>query len=616
MAQIAPIEAKTYSIGPFLNSHHLRIPELQRPYSWTKEQAVELFEDLTRVRADNSAIYIPQHFFGTIVLLNTASDRLHIIDGQQRLTTTSLVLGLIEQSILRVGARAEKSKGPASRGVAQQSVILAQEIHGCVWYSGPLDKNGNVQENLRILVSPEIQEQFTKLIGGEKPQFAGMAVSPARHLTEVAKFMLENYVEPPTFKGLEPVEQLRHLQECFETIRDHLLVVCLTTQSPDAGYDLFECLNARGLDLEALDLVKVWMLSQMAGPREANVASAMRDLSSGDRKRQGAFFVDYFKLRALKNPKNENAKTFAVDARRHIFLDDKLRQDEHVTPIQDRIEFELERMQRLSPIWNDLKDGKVPSVVTGQGQKRTWGAFRMELTSKDLGHQGANFPLLTVAAEFGGQQFDEYIQLIHAVERFFFRYKVICKGHVGELEGAYFDLIKRYQLKGCIDLDYSLHTLQDLLNLRASDNVFEVQLLDRLSYSNTAQKRIRYFLYTLDNYNYPNAPGTAVVDLAEFHLEHVAPQNPSGGRKLDLAVVNDIGNLTLLNPELNGGFGNKNFADKKAAAAAKKAQNLDISISDSRQIFYDSTSNSWEEKQIEQRRARLFDQAKKVFKLI
>src|SRR4051794_33616789 len=69
-----------------------RIPPYQREYSWQKAQWEELFQDL--IEADGA------HFLGTIITLNQTTDAVHsgvleLIDGQQRMTTLTLLLAAI-----------------------------------------------------------------------------------------------------------------------------------------------------------------------------------------------------------------------------------------------------------------------------------------------------------------------------------------------------------------------------------------------------------------------------------------------------------------------------------------------------------------------------------------
>ena len=67
------------------------IPPYQRPYSWDEEQCRELFEDLQRAFEDEK---ISSYFLGNIVIAssNENKNRLEVIDGQQRLTTLTLLL--------------------------------------------------------------------------------------------------------------------------------------------------------------------------------------------------------------------------------------------------------------------------------------------------------------------------------------------------------------------------------------------------------------------------------------------------------------------------------------------------------------------------------------------
>ena len=75
------------------------IPVYQRPYSWKKENCVQLIKDLTDVYKRG----YESHFFGSIVFVsqnNGACEEYTIIDGQQRITTVSLLLLAIRNYLL------------------------------------------------------------------------------------------------------------------------------------------------------------------------------------------------------------------------------------------------------------------------------------------------------------------------------------------------------------------------------------------------------------------------------------------------------------------------------------------------------------------------------------
>src|SRR5690606_3335140 len=81
----------------FEGSHQFEIPDYQRPYAWTTEQATELFDDLysamqdTRVSGASS-----QYFLGSIVLIKNDRDpKSWVVDGQQRLTTLTILFAVL-----------------------------------------------------------------------------------------------------------------------------------------------------------------------------------------------------------------------------------------------------------------------------------------------------------------------------------------------------------------------------------------------------------------------------------------------------------------------------------------------------------------------------------------
>lgn len=80
----------------------LVIPIYQRTYSWTRSQCQQLWQDILRVATDAT---IPAHFIGSVVYIQegiyhaTSAQQMLVIDGQQRLTTVSLLLLAIANTI-------------------------------------------------------------------------------------------------------------------------------------------------------------------------------------------------------------------------------------------------------------------------------------------------------------------------------------------------------------------------------------------------------------------------------------------------------------------------------------------------------------------------------------
>lgn len=103
------IEANEYDLSKIFSSEfEFHIPPYQRPYSWTKDEVSVLFDDLydfyTNEKDDN-------YFLGSIVLIKNDNDpQADIIDGQQRLTSLSLLLSSIASRMVNSKEEEELKK--------------------------------------------------------------------------------------------------------------------------------------------------------------------------------------------------------------------------------------------------------------------------------------------------------------------------------------------------------------------------------------------------------------------------------------------------------------------------------------------------------------------------
>jgi len=81
----------------FEGSYQFEIPDYQRPYAWTTEQATELFDDLYSAMQDaRAAGASSQYFLGSIVLIKADRDpKSFVVDGQQRLSTLTILLAVL-----------------------------------------------------------------------------------------------------------------------------------------------------------------------------------------------------------------------------------------------------------------------------------------------------------------------------------------------------------------------------------------------------------------------------------------------------------------------------------------------------------------------------------------
>src|SRR4051812_13195003 len=98
------MEAKPANLLKFIQrDSQFVIPIYQRTYNWTEKQCKRLWDDVVRAAMNDS---VPSHFLGSIVYIhegvysNSLVPQLVVIDGQQRLTTLSLLLVALRQHMI------------------------------------------------------------------------------------------------------------------------------------------------------------------------------------------------------------------------------------------------------------------------------------------------------------------------------------------------------------------------------------------------------------------------------------------------------------------------------------------------------------------------------------
>ena len=87
------------TIGHALKDRTLYVPIHQRSYAWEKEHVADLYQDLARAIDEGDSEY----FLGAIVVVKSASDKLEVNDGQQRLATSTTLIAAIRDYFLTNG---------------------------------------------------------------------------------------------------------------------------------------------------------------------------------------------------------------------------------------------------------------------------------------------------------------------------------------------------------------------------------------------------------------------------------------------------------------------------------------------------------------------------------
>lgn len=636
---VAPFQISHPPISGLLNMHTMQIPDLQRYYAWTELEARELCADLERLLESVVAgRHKPQHFFGSLVVVYHAGGRDDIVDGQQRMTTVTLLLGQIHCALVRlantcrqiaIDNAVNQTVASHHQNVATSVDMTASQVRNMLFVNTGLAPDGSSIWEPRLKVTPEITETYLATLEGRDNNVPSEQLAPAVNLRKVARVFEDRLVEPMDYMQLQPVDQHAHLQRLLGVVSDGLIVVRLGTDHAESAYELFESLNARGVPLNALDHLKVWMLSVYAQNQlnSSDIAKKMRALSNDDREKQVAFFEDFYEARSLDNREYDglNApKKLVAASRRKVFHDPTQNSAPDVMGLTARIQHEVDYMTDLYPIWSKLKqnvgnDPFLPPSFGGYAQK-DWVTNRLELLLSVLKHQKA-YPYLMVAANRLSQQPDVFDDLIHLIERFFFRYKTICGGNESSIREMYNQLLTDLDANPGFNIVNVQNKMRVLIGQKAPDREFRAKLVEKLGYGNASQNaRTKYFFETIESYQHVAKPFKNVprLNLSQWHLEHIVPQRPKpNDPSLPEDKVDSIGNLCLLPPEINTKLSNRSYAEKQLEAKRLQnlpgAQQINIRVTDSSKIFYQGSGPVWSSTDVDQRIEYLLHFACQIF---
>ncbi|MBK1780898.1 DUF262 domain-containing protein [Advenella sp. WQ 585] len=236
-----PLSAKEQALSKiFSDDYVFNIPGYQRPYSWGEEQALELLDDLLSAlrEAPQKLIDSMPYFLGSIVLIKRDSipDAI-VVDGQQRLTTLTLLLSAIRDTVKNT----EVQDGITKRIYEKGDVVSATE------------------PRYRLTLRERDRDFFRQYIQHKNGLLQLMKINS--ELPDAQSRLRANaHVFLHELSKLEQSELVRLVQ--FIVTRCFLVVVA--TPDLDSAYRIFGVLNSRGLDLSATDILKAEIIGELS----------------------------------------------------------------------------------------------------------------------------------------------------------------------------------------------------------------------------------------------------------------------------------------------------------------------------------------------------------------
>ena len=243
-----------FRIGQLFLENNFTVPVYQRNYSWTSTELRDFWSDLTDIIDESRKT----HFFGQVVTYSESNnDSQDIIDGQQRITTSSLFMAAMMKI---VNEMLHKKRDVLS----EDSQDTLRDIRNTI------KKNLGLKPGNRIsLVVEENDEKglqgfYEKLLDGKTDNIDKKKLSDPKKNMLVAFETMKKYILLKSKENINNIiDQVDMLEKINNSFLDKFYVVMISSPTQQDAFIIFETLNSRGKDLKASDIIKNHLLYLM-----------------------------------------------------------------------------------------------------------------------------------------------------------------------------------------------------------------------------------------------------------------------------------------------------------------------------------------------------------------
>jgi Protein of unknown function DUF262/Protein of unknown function (DUF1524) len=207
------------------------VPGNQRSYEWGKPQVSDFIDDLQKSATR-------ERYFGTAIF-SGGGNKFGIVDGQQRMTTISLLMLAIQN----------KFSSPRFPPNSVQSDLLA--LSSELLFVDPILKTLKISFPTNHLF-PQLQSETAQNVKAFVQKNAKKNKATSAHRIAKAYEILSGHLD-----GI--ANSVSDLKDLYRSLTETALVVAIVIGKNDQATQLFEAVNARGLALTETDKIKNWL---------------------------------------------------------------------------------------------------------------------------------------------------------------------------------------------------------------------------------------------------------------------------------------------------------------------------------------------------------------------
>lgn len=518
--------SKTKSVGEiFTGTTKFEVPKHQRDYSWTEIEVEELYSDIENSLAKSSATY----YVGMLVLVEPSkpNGRFQILDGQQRLTTLTLLFAAARDWC-------------NENGLESDALRLQAEFIGFADY-------GQAEHDPRIVLNSnnrEFFEQFVVDASTDEP----VNLEKTNALLLAAKRRCSVLLKRSFSNSKRKADQKQRLYTLVKFIRDSVQATVVEVSEPEDAYTIFEALNDRGLELSIFDLLKNHIYRELGAKNESLANHNWDKLATNLRERKADEFIRIFWM--IRHGRIQKGTLF--------------------TKIKEHYSGAAKAQELIKNMVSD--SDLYASIDSPDGD--TWQAYgdalKEDIRSIALLGGNQSRPVLLAALKAEWRESD-LKKLTQAVIALVVRHQIVGRERTGALEIF------------CSDLSYDIFTS----GISAIESVTKIRQFypddtkfrnDFSHFDETRAQRAKYFLGALNRTMWKTQnPSLAeeievIRDMDKVNIEHVLPKKYEGNAAWAAAVkahppladlVHRLGNQCLLAKGPNSKAGSKDFALKR-----------------------------------------------------
>jgi hypothetical protein len=519
------IESQDRRVDELLKSNIFLIPRFQRPYSWELDHVSEFWADIL-------GNFKEQYFIGSMVAYKIGREKLAIVDGQQRLTTITILLCAIREGFAHIGKE--------DLAVGLQAYIEQK------------DRENNTVYVLETETSfPYLQEEVLKKGAADAPYTIGREEEAIEKAYSLFKDLINDHIE----KFLANREQQekdniedssRWLTDLRDTVFD-LNLILVTLDNEDDAYLIFETLNTRGKDLALSDLLRnhfAKYLKPTAGVDQSKLkwGKVLDTISS--------------------SPISLDPDTFIVhswQSRYDFVTKAKTFQKVKATVDKKTAKAHLDRFMSDAEHWRSIFDTDFIWTKNEREAARSLQALRIfKVVQPTPG-------ILSLIRAYRDKKI-KYRSLRDAlsqIERFHFAFNAVTSSRSsGGISGMYSSFGRQvFNAKDSAEVSTVISQLITKLRDRVVQNIEFDAGFAQIIYTKTHSSQKTLAQYVLRKVAL-NEKQPFIGESDDLTIEHLLPQSKARSGEKD-EYIGQIGNLILVDQETNNALSTNNFLEKK-----------------------------------------------------